>query len=264
MRIEGAIALVTGGASGIGLEIVKNLLSKGAIVYFCDVNQIKGRDVENELNKELYEKKSLNYSSFVECDISVEEQVKSMIEIIKKKEKRIDIVINNAAIGLGQVFATKKSMFKSSDFKRLLEVNTYGAFYVSKYSAKLMIDNYNINKKEECTGNIIFISSVSSVEGMIAQSGYSASKAALNGMVLPMARDLGKYKIRVNAILPGVIKTPFISEEDSFVKSIIKSTPLNTIGSGESIAQAVEMIIKVDFINGENIRVDGGARFPMF
>jgi len=184
-----------------------------------------------------------------------------------------------------------------------VEVNTYGSFYVSKHAAKLMIDNISSNssttgdgkvevqlskskeknsndktgsdlikkvqENSHCNGVIIFIASVASFEGMLGQSVYAASKNALNGMVLPMARDLGKFKIRVNSICPGAIETPMIfpngqKSYDNHTKAIQRNSPLNVIGRPEHIAQAVEYMVKNDFVNGAIVRVDGGSVFPMF
>lgn len=128
-----------------------------------------------------------------------------------------------------------------------------------------MIDA-NKDNKSDCNGNIIMIASVAGIEGMRGQLAYSASKAAVIGMTLPMARDLGKYKIRVNTIAPGVIVTPMLEGilETGPMISLRNQTPLGIMGLPINISQTVEYIVKNDFLNGEVIRVDGGVRFPQF
>ena len=128
-----------------------------------------------------------------------------------------------------------------------------------------MIEN-SINSKKDCNGNIILIASIAGYEGQKGQTAYSASKGALIGMTLPMARDLGKYKIRVNSIAPGVIETPMSEgfRETKVGKSILEATPLKIIGQTIHVAQTTEFVVNCDFVNGTTIRVDGGCRLPNF
>ncbi len=255
MKIEGSIVLVTGGASGIGLAITEWFLNLKAFVFICDLQEEKGKEVES-IHK--------GFVKYIKCDITKEEAVKDMFDQIKQLKGRIDTIVNSAGIAYAELLATTKNVHKSEMFKKVFEINTFGSFLVSKYAAKLMIDNFD--KESDCNGNIILIASIAGLEGQRGQTAYSASKAAIIGMALPMARDLGKFKIRVNTIAPGIIVTPMTKGilETGPMKSIVAQTPLGTTGKPENIAQTVEFIVKNDFVNGECLRVDGGVRFPQF
>jgi NAD(P)-dependent dehydrogenase (short-subunit alcohol dehydrogenase family) len=252
-RLSNKIILVTGGASGIGEGITKYLSSQGAFLYICDINQEIGQNAQIE-----------GRIKFIKCDTSNDQEVESMIRQIAQEKGRLDCVVNCAGIGGAELVATEKSMHSRELFDRIYKVNLYGVFNVSRFAAKLMIDK--MNDKATCNGNIIHISSVAGYEGQKGQTAYSASKGALIGMTLPMARDLGKYKIRVNSIAPGIIETPMIKgfRDTRIGKGILENTPIKTFGSPVHIALAVEAIILNDFINGSTIRVDGGTRLPHF
>lgn len=253
-RLKDKVILVTGGASGIGEGISRYLSLQAAVVYICDINEANGKKIEQEL-------KSIK---FFKCDTSNDKLVEEMIKQIGQEKGRLDCVVNCAGIGGAELIATDKTMHSRELFDRIYKVNLYGVFNVSRYAAKLMIDK--ADDKAICNGNIIHISSIAGYEGQKGQTAYSASKAALIGMTLPMARDLGKFKIRVNSIAPGIIETPMIKgfRDSRIGKGIIENTPLKTFGQPIHIAMAVEAIIVNDFINGTTIRVDGGTRLPHF
>lgn len=255
MKIEGNVVLVTGGASGIGEAIAKYFLEKGAIVFICDMNEEKGKKVESETNYKI---------KFFKCDITNEESVKNMFENIKETQKRIDTVINSAGIAWGELIASEKAIHRSDAFERVMKINVFGSFLVSKYAVKLMIENYD--PKKNCNGNIIFLASVAAFDGQRGQTAYSASKGALVGMTLPMARDLGKYKIRVNSIAPGVIVTPMSASFDTTPvgKGLLNATPLKRFGFPSEISSTAEYIVSNDYVNASTIRVDGGCRMPFF
>lgn len=255
MKIEGSIVLITGGASGIGLGITEHFISLKAFVFICDLQEDKGKEVEDKHKGKV---------RFIKCNITNEDEVVNMFKIIQEEKGRIDTVINSAGISSAELIASTKGVHKSESFKRVFEINTFGSFLVSKYAAKLMIDK--ASNDNECNGNIILIASVAGLEGQRGQVGYAGSKSAILGMVLPMARDLGRYKIRVNAIAPGIIETPMTKNilETGPMKSIVSQTPLGTRGKTENISLTAEFMIKNDFLNGTYIRVDGGVRFPQF
>lgn len=255
MKIEGSVVLITGGASGIGECIAYYYMEKGGIVYVCDLQQEKGFELEKKTGSKI---------KYIKCDITNEEEVKSMFDTIKSEQGRIDIVINSAGIVLGELFATEKSTHSKETFEKIIKVNTYGSFLVSKFAAKLMIEKADMNK--DCNGVIILIASIAGIEGQKGQTAYSASKGALIGMTLPMARDLGRYKIRVNSIAPGIIETPMTEgmRANKVGKSIIDATPLKVLGKPIHVCQSTEFVTTCDFVNGATIRVDGGVRLPHF
>lgn len=255
MKIEGSVILITGGASGLGENLAIHFAAKGAIVYICDLAEGKGKQIEKEFKKKI---------RFIKCDVTNEEQVKGMLEIIEKESSRLDIVVNSAGILHTEDTANENTTHSMLMFEKVWKVNTYGAFLVSKYAAKLMIKNADINK--DCNGNIILFSSVSGIEGRAGKIAYSMSKAALIGMTLPMARDLGKWKIRVNTIAPLMIVTPMNdSWKDSEVgKKLMDCIPLKRFGRTSEVSELVDFIIRCDFMNGEIIRIDGGGRLGHF
>lgn len=255
MKIEGSVFLITGGASGIGYSMTKWLVSLKGFVFICDLQENKGLEVQKEHPDHIH---------FIKCDITNEENVKEMFEVIKNKKGRIDTVINSAGVAWPELTASTSKVHKSETFKKVFEINTFGTFLVSKYAAKLMIEKSD--KTSECNGNIIMIASVAGIEGQRGQLAYGGSKGAIIGMTLPMARDLGRFKIRVNCIAPGIIVTPMTEGilETGPMKAIMAQTPLNNVGKPDHISQTVEYIVKNDFLNGATIRVDGGVRFPQF
>lgn len=257
MKIEGAVVLITGGASGIGENMAHYYSERKAIVYICDLQEVRGNKIQSDSNSKI---------KFIKCDIASEENVKSMFEIIKSEQGRIDILINSAGIIWGELIASEKNTHNKDNFEKVMKINTYGSFLVSKHAAKLMIEKNTSNKESACNGNIIFIASIAGYEGQRGQTAYSASKAALIGMTLPMARDLGRYRIRVNSIAPGIIQTPMAEGigAPKILKTILDATPIRAIGQPVHISQASEFIVTCDFVNGTTLRVDGGCRLPNF
>lgn len=253
MKIKNSIILITGGASGLGENMARYFDENGAIVYICDLDEKKGHRIAEETN-----------IRFIKCDVTNEENVKKMIETIVKEQGRIDALVNSAGIFHQELTATENGSHSMKDFERIWRVNTYGTLCVTKHAAKVMIDN--ADKNNECNGVIIFISSLAAIEGRSGTIAYSGSKASLIGMTLPMARDLGKYKIRVNTMAPVFIETPMISDLKSteIGKKIIESIPLKTTGKPKHVTELAEFLIKCDFMNGEVVRIDGGCRLPHF
>jgi NAD(P)-dependent dehydrogenase (short-subunit alcohol dehydrogenase family) len=247
MRIEKSVILVTGGSSGIGKAMAEYLSNMGGKIYICDIQSDLGNKIENESQGKI---------KFIKCNVCNEEEVKSMVDQIYNESGRIDVLINNAGIS-GIVESVKDDMTTTiENFDKIYRINVYGVFLVSKYVAQKMIKCFN--KETECNGCIIMISSIMGLHGMKGLTSYSASKGALIGMTLPMARDLGKYKIRVNSICPGLIPTPLIENIKGNILSVKNSTPIKRLGQTYEIAQACESLIINDFINGTIIKVDGG------
>lgn len=254
MKIEGSIILITGGAAGIGENLAKYLLERGGVIYISDIDEEKGKKVERE-NKGI---------KFIKCDVTDEESVKNMISLIKKEKGRLDALVNSAGIFWQELTVNENQTHCMKAFEKIWRVNTYGAFCVTKHAAQLMIQN--AKETNDCNGNIIFVSSLAAIEGRAGTIAYSASKSALIGMTLPMARELGKYKIRVNTIAPVFIETAMIANLKSteIGKRIIESVPLKTTGKPIHCSQLIEFLINCDFMNGEIVRIDGGCRLPHF
>lgn len=241
----GKVALVTGSSKGIGNAIVKELAKSG---YDVVINYNTSKEEAYKLNDEIseYKVKSL----VIKCDVSKEEEVESMIEEIVDKLSSIDIVINNAAICINDFFKNKKV----EDFKKTMDVNVLGAFLVSKYASKYMINNK--------WGRIINISSTNGVNTYypICME-YDASKAALISLTHNLAIELSPY-VNVNAITPGFISTESELEgmDEEFIKSEEEKILVKRSGKPEEVAKLVKFLVSddADYINNSVIRIDGG------
>ena len=239
------VALVTGSSKGIGKEIVRELASNG---YDVVINYNTSEKEAYELNKEVskYNVRSL----VVKCDVSNEEEVKSMVEEIHSKLGSVDILVNNAAVNYNDFFYKKSAR----DFKRTMDVNVLGVFLVSKYVSKDMINNK--------WGRIINISSTNGINTYYPVCfDYDASKAALISLTHNMAIEFAPY-VTVNAIAPGFIGTESELEgmDEEFIKNETEKILVNRIGTPSDVAKMVRFLVSDDagFINNSVIRVDGG------
>ena len=239
------VALVTGSSKGIGKAIIKELAQSG---YNVVINYNNSKEEAYKLQEEIseYNVKSL----VIKCDVSKENEVKDMIEEIISKLGSIDIVVNNAAICINDFFRNKKV----EDFKHTLEVNVMGAFLVSKYASKCMINNK--------WGRIVNISSTNGINTYypICME-YDASKAALISLTHNLAIELSPY-VNVNAITPGFISTESELEgmDEEFIKSEEEKILVKRSGKPEEVAKLVKFLVSEDanYINNSVIRIDGG------
>jgi 3-hydroxyacyl-CoA dehydrogenase/3-hydroxy-2-methylbutyryl-CoA dehydrogenase len=241
MRLENSIVLITGGSSGIGLNIATYLKEKGAIVYVCDLHDNPKESLPNGI-------------VYIKCDVSNEDEVKAMIERIKQEQGRLDILVNNAGIGWGEHMYRTSKLHSTDSFTKVWKVNTLGVFLVSKHAVKLMIEN--VDKNKECNGVIILISSVSGIDSPSGSIAYASSKAGVIGMTTPFAREMFKYKIRVNTIAPGFIQTPMYESIESLPFGNREMQKKVLVGKPIHISQTCEYIINCDYVNGTVIRVD--------
>lgn len=239
------VALVTGSSKGIGASIIEELAKQG---YDVVINYNHSKKEAEELNDKI---KKYNVNSLVlKCDVSNEEEVKVMIEEIKSKLGTVDILINNAAVNYNDFFY-KKTV---EDFKRTLEVNLIGAFLVSKYVSKDMINNK--------WGRIINISSTNGINTYYPVCfDYDASKAGLISLTHNLAIELAPY-VTVNAIAPGFIGTDseLKQMDEEFIKQEEEKILVKRMGKPEEIAKLVAFLVSEDasYINNSVIRIDGG------
>ena len=256
MKLKGLVVLITGGASGIGESLARLLICKEAIVIICDVQIEKGNLLESEFKDKL---------KFYPCDITSESEVENMINEIEKLYGRLDCLVNNAGVGVAELTATPNSVASKSMYDFVFGINTFGVFNITRFAAKLMLKNSQKNDSL-CNGCIVMVSSVAGIEGQKGQVAYAGSKGALLGMTLPLARDLGRYKIRVNSVCPGTIETPMTAPvmDSKNIKSMIDNTPIKRPGRPIEVADTILFYIENDFLNGTQIRIDGGMRFPHF
>ncbi|KAL5286642.1 HSD17B10 family protein [Megaselia abdita] len=253
MSLSKTVALVTGGASGLGRATVERFLKNGAKVVMADLGSSKGNDVAKSLGDNVV---------FVPVDVTSEADVKTALETAKSKFGRLDLSVNCA--GTAVAFKTynfnKNLPHKLEDFQRVIMVNTVGTFNVIRLSAGLMGENEP--NQDGQRGVIVNTASVAAFDGQIGQAAYSASKAAVAGMTLPIARDLSPHGIRICTIAPGLFDTPMLQALPDKVRTFLaKSIPFpQRLGHPDEYAQLVQAIYENPLMNGETIRIDGALR----
>ena len=246
---EGLVALVTGGASGLGETAVRNLHFKGDYVVIVDLNTERLEMLNKELKTRVLALK---------CDVTKEEDVKDAIEKTVATFGSLHVALTCAGVVWGSMTLTSKSSLDIKQFQAVVQINLMGSVYVAKYASIAMSKNKAVNGEK---GVILFVSSVAAEEGEHGQAAYSASKGAVNGMVLPMARDLGKFGIRVLAIAPGAFDTPMAHNMPKSVIDKLKAdTPMGRPGQPDEFAHFVEACIENGYLNGVHLRIDGAIK----
>ena len=254
MELNAAAALVTGGASGIGLASARRLAALGARVLILDMNEEKGEAVAKELG-----------GAFVKADVSNEEQVQAAVDKACEMGP-LRAVLNAAGIGSASRTVDREGTpFALKTFELVIRVNLIGTFNVLRLAASAMSKTDPMDEDGQ-RGAIVNLSSVAAFDGQIGQAAYSASKGGVVGMTLPIARDLAAIGVRVNTIAPGLIDTPIYGEgegSDKFKAHLGQSVLFpKRLGSGDELASMVVELITNPYMNGETIRVDGGIRMP--
>jgi NAD(P)-dependent dehydrogenase (short-subunit alcohol dehydrogenase family) len=252
MEIQGKVALVTGGASGLGKATVLELAGAGARVVIVDLDEDKGKGLSEELG---------DASIFAKANVSQEEDIKLAVEQTEEAFGGLHIVINCAGIG-GSIRVVGKdgSIYPLDHFKRIVEVNLVGTFNATRLSAPLMMKNDPDPGGER--GVFINTSSVASFEGQIGQVAYAASKGGINSMTLVLAREFAQHGIRVLTIAPGIFDTPLLGKLPEKVKaSLGRQVPFPPrLGRPEEYAGLARHIVENPALNGEVIRLDGAIR----
>jgi len=256
MKIKkGTVAVVTGGASGLGLSVVAFLLKRGCSVAILDFSEERLTNLPQTLP-------SLDpaLSLCIKVDVSKEEEVKGAFETVVEKFKSVHIAVNCAGIPsvLPTLSGGGKNGFDTNTFKMAIEINLMGSIYVAKYAALQM--SKQAKEIDGDRGVIINTSSVAAFDGQRGQISYSASKGGIAGMTLPMARDLGRSNIRVVTIAPGLFETPMSDlMAEKARDAILKDIPLSRFGNSKEYASLVRECIENTYLNGVVLRLDGGA-----
>ena len=253
MDLAGKVAIVTGGASGLGRATVEAYVAKGAKVAIFDMNEANAREVIAALGEDKV--------AFWQVNVADEEVVKTAVAAVVEKFGALHICNNYAGIGNACKTYGKNGVFPLDQYMMVININLVGTFNVSRYAAEQMAKNDPINS-DGGRGVIINTASVAAYEGQVGQVAYSASKGGVVGMTIPMARDLASYGIRVNTIVPGLIHTPlFESLPEQAYKSLEASVCYPPrLGRPEEIAHLSVFIAENDYANGECIRLDGAIR----
>lgn len=243
MRIDGAVALVTGGARGLGLAIATHLQSLGATVIVGDRDESALGDLPASLQHEM-------------VDVTNPDLARSVLAAIVARHGKIDILVNNAGVIFSEPFINLMNpagiMHDYGRFRDSLTVNLDSVFIMTAATVEQMVI-------QRTKGVIVNISSISA-RGNEGQTAYSAAKAAVNAMTVTWSKELGRWGIRCNAVAPGFIQTPSTQNalSETALKHVQSSTPLRRLGRAEEVAQAVAAVIENDFINGLIMDVNGG------
>ncbi len=248
MNIANNTFLITGAFSGLGKATALHLLENKANVVLTDIAITKS---DNNTDQCMY----------LTLDVTQQDQIKSALHSALNKFKRIDGLINCAGILSSERLLKKDgSLFELDHFRHCLEVNLTGSFNMIRLISPLLSHNPATNNKER--GIIINTASIAAYEGQIGQAAYSASKAGIIGMTLPLARELAQQGIRVMTIAPGVFETALFAKiKEKQRQQLEQKTPFpNRLGKPSEYASLVQHIIENPMLNGEVIRLDGALR----
>jgi NAD(P)-dependent dehydrogenase (short-subunit alcohol dehydrogenase family) len=243
------VALVTGGASGLGLATVEALVADGAKVVVLDLPSSDGKAVADRLGDGVV---------FAPGDVTSEESVTAALDAAEGLG-RLRVVVNCAGVGNAHRTLGKNGPFPLDLFRRIVEINLIGSFNVIRLGAQRIAAGDPVDGER---GVIVNTASAAAFDGQIGQAGYSASKAGVAGMTLPIARDLASLQIRVMTIAPGLFATPMLAglpqeAQDSLGKQVPHPSRL---GKPSEYAQLVLSIVHNPMLNGETIRLDGAIR----
>jgi NAD(P)-dependent dehydrogenase (short-subunit alcohol dehydrogenase family) len=251
MRIQDARAVITGGASGLGNAVARHLIAAGARVTLLDVQEGPGQKAAAELG---------GAARFVRCDVTSEAEVDAAMQAAAAAMGGINLLVNCAGvIGAGRVLGRNGPM-AGDFFTKVIHINLVGTFLCDKAAAAQMQKNEPNADGER--GVIIHTSSVAAFEGQIGQAAYSATKAGVMGMTLPLAREFAAFGIRVMAIAPGIFQTPMVAGmTPELQESLGRQAPFPArLGRPGEYAQLVQSIFEIPMLNGETIRLDGAIR----
>ena len=252
MNITNKVAIVTGGASGLGEATVRNIVANGGKALIMDLNMEKGKAIVEELGKDKV--------IFDKTDVTSESQVKEALARAVREFGTVDICINCAGIGIAQKTVSKKGAHDLASFEKVIKINLIGTFNVLRLAAEIMQGNEPNESGER--GVIVNTASVAAFDGQIGQVAYSASKGGIVGMTLPIARDLARAGIRCLTIAPGLFLTPlFEGGSPEVIASLESQVPFpSRLGRPSEYGQMVQAIIENPMLNGEVIRLDGAIR----
>ena len=256
MDIEGASAIVTGGASGIGAAVARQLAARGAKVVVADLDAELGRAVAEDIG-----------GVFAAVDVTNTEQIEGAI-VRAEELGPVRVLVNSAGIGWAQRTVGRDGEFSSAAdlgaFTKVIAINLIGTYGCIRLVGTAISRTEPTETGER--GAIVNMASAAAFDGQIGQAAYSASKGGIVGMTLPVARDLAAVGIRVNTVAPGLIDTPIYGEgeaAESFKARLGESVLFpKRLGHADELASMVIECVTNSYMNGETIRVDGGIRMP--
>ncbi len=249
MQIEGKAAIVTGAASGLGEATARALAAKGANVTIFDMNEERGAQVAGEIG-----------GRFARVDVSSEESVGAALDAAVQAHGTVRMLVNCAGIAIAMKTVSRGEPHSLEDFEKIIKVNLVGTFNCIRLVAAQMARAEPLAGDER--GAIVNTASVAAFEGQIGQVAYTASKAGVAGMTLPIARDLSTSGIRVNTIAPGLFRTPMLASLPQDVQDALSaSVPYpRRLGDPSEYAALAVHLIENQYVNGETVRLDGALR----
>jgi 3-oxoacyl-[acyl-carrier protein] reductase len=249
MRLKDKVALITGGAAGIGKATARRFDEEGAVVIICDVDAKGGETALEDLGPT---------AAFYRVDVTDRNSVDRWIESVLEKYGRVDVLVNNAGIVRDGLLVKLKDdrlikQMPESDFDLVVSINLKGVFNCTQAVVPAMI--------RQKGGVVLNATSIVGIDGNIGQTNYIATKAGVIGMTKAWSRELGPYGIRVNAVAPGFTATDIISSmPEKIIEGMKARTPLRRLGRPRDIANAYLFLAsdEASFISGDVLRVDGG------
>lgn len=254
MQFAGCAAVVTGGASGLGLGFARRVIDAGGQVAMLDLNEARGLDAAIELG---------DRARFVQCDVRHPDEVRAAVAEALDEMGQIEVLVNAAGVAPAQRVVSKEgALFDLDLFEFVVAVNLIGMFDVTRNVAGAMAANEPGPDGER--GVIVNVASIAAFEGQVGQAAYSASKGGVVAMTLPLARDLAALGIRVNAVAPGIMDTPLLSDAPDELREALAGIHVfpRRLGTPEDFAHLVQSIVENPLLNGEVIRLDAAARMP--
>jgi len=251
MDLKTARAIVSGGASGLGLATADRVIGAGGQAVLLDINEEQGKASAKALGKR---------AAFVHCDVSDEASVQAAIAEARDFMGGVTLAVNCAGILLPARVLGREGPLPAESFAKSVTINLIGSFILAKEAANVMQHNEPTDDGER--GLIVNTASVAAFEGQIGQAGYSASKGGVVGMTLPLAREFARFGIRVMTIAPGIFMTPMMAGlPEEVQKSLGAQVPFPPrLGRPEEYADLVVSIYGNPMLNGGTIRLDGGIR----
>ena len=253
MKIEGTVAIVTGGASGLGGATARELAQAGGRVMILDRPQSDGAKVAKELGSN---------AAFAAADVTKDADVAAAVEQTLKHFGAVHIAVNCAGTGAAMRTISKQGAMPLELFSKVIEINLIGTFNVLRLAANAMSKNQPNAEGER--GVIINTASIAAFDGQIGQAAYSASKGGVVSMTLPIARDLASLGIRVCTIAPGTFDTPMLAMlPEPQREALGAQIPFpSRLGRPPEFAALARHIVENPMLNGETIRLDGALRMP--
>lgn len=252
MDIQDKVAVITGGASGLGRATAERIIALGGKVALLDLNEELAQQTATEIGE--------NAAAFA-CNVADEESAQSAIAGVLERFGEVHINVNCAGIGAAARTVGREGPLPLRNFNFVIQVNLIGTFNTLRLCAAAMQKNDPVTEEGE-RGVIINTASVAGYEGQIGQAAYSASKGGVIGMTLPIARDLARDGIRCCTIAPGIFETPMMSGAPDRVRlPLIESVQFpKRLGDPNEYALLAQQIVENSYFNGQTIRLDGGIR----